>query len=287
MLAGIYPKSVSKTTGVLTGLALVVVLLAPSGPAFAQSSRVTIGAIRVMTPGRSLLPEIPGGFTFCRLMYTRIRTEQRGQGWRTDYPEGDRNLTTRLSQLTPTPVSGWLDGRPGFAVLRATDPELYRCPFLFSSDVGTVGFSDEEAKNLREYVLKGGFLWADDFWGGRAWSHWVGEIGRIFPEFPIEDLPFDHPLFSIVYQVSEIPQIPSIQFWRQSGGRTSELGAMSATPRLRAICDDRGRILVLMSHNTDVADGWEREGEDYAFFARFSPDAYALGINILIWMMTH
>ena len=273
--------------GILLGFALGAVVLMTPGRAGAQTARVTIGEIRVMTPRRQILPEIPGGFTFCRLIYVRTRREQRGQGWRTDYPNGDRNLVTRLSQLTPTPISGWLDGRPGFAILRATDPELFRCPFLFSSDVGTAGFSDEEIEKLREYILKGGFLWADDFWGSRAWSHWVGQIERVFPEFRIEDLPLEHPLFSIVYQVKRIPQIPSIQYWRQSGGLTSELGAMSSTPRLRAIRDEAGRILVLMSHNTDIADGWEREGEDYAFFARFSPDAYALGINILIWTMTH
>ncbi len=266
------------------GLGLVCGLLPPSQ---AASQRVTIGEVRVMSPRRQMLPEVPGGFTFCRLMYQRVRAEQRGQGWRTDYPDGDRNLTTRLSQLTPTPISGWLDGRPGYAVLRATDPELFRCPFLFSSDVGTAGLSDEEVAKLREFILKGGFLWADDFWGNRAWAHWEHQIGRVFPEYTIEELPPEHPLFSIVYKVKEIPQIPSIQFWRQSGGATSELGVLSATPRLRAIRNEDGRILVLMSHNTDIADGWEREGEDYAFFARFSPDAYALGINILIWMMTH
>jgi hypothetical protein len=172
-------------------------------------------------------------------------------------------------------------------VLKATDSELFRCPFLFSSDVGTASFSAEEVENLRSYMLKGGFLWVDDFWGGAAWSHWAHQIEQILPEYPIEDLPPGHPLFSIVYQVDEIPQIPSIQYWRQSGGQTSELGEGSATPRLRAIRDDTGRLLVLMSYNTDIADGWEREGEDYEFFAQFSPDAYALGINILVWTMTH
>ncbi len=282
-----YVRGLPGLRGILLVFSLGTGLLMAPERATAQTSSVTIGDIRVMTPRRQILPEIPGGFTFCRLIYTRTRREQRGQGWRTDYPDGDSNLMTRLSQLTPTPISEWLDGRPGFAVLRATDPELFRCPFLFSSDVGTAGFSNEEVENLREYILKGGFLWADDFWGRRAWSHWTGQIERVFPEFPIEDLPLEHPLFSIVYQVKEIPQIPSIQYWRQSGGRTSELGAMSSTPRLRVIRDEAGRILVLMSHNTDIADGWEREGEDHAFFAQFSPDAYALGINILIWTMTH
>jgi Domain of unknown function (DUF4159) len=250
---------------------------------------VSIGDVRVVGMGRppSLLPDIPGGFTFCRLRYTQTRREQRGQGWRTDYPNADRNLTIRLSQLTTTPPSAWSDGRPGFTIVSATDPELFECPFLFSSDVGTLTFSDEEVENLRTYFEKGGFLWADDFWGTPAWRHWSEQIGRVFPEYDIQDLPLNHPLFSIFYNVEAIPQIPSIQYWRESGGRTSELGAQSATPRLRAIRDERGRILVLMSHNTDIADGWEREGEDYGFFARFSPEAYALGIDILVWMMTH
>ena len=253
----------------------------------AAAQRVEIGEVRVIAPRRQILPEIPGGFTFCRLRYVRTRSEQRGQGWRTDYPDADRNLTTRLSQLTPTPISGWRDGRPGFTVLEATDSELFRCPFLFSSDVGTAGFSAEEMENLRSFILKGGFLWVDDFWGSPAWSHWASQIEQILPGYTIEDLPPEHPLFSIVYTVDEVPQIPSIQFWWQSGGRTSELGVRSAKARLRAIRDDDGRLLVLMSYNTDIADGWEREGEDYAFFAQFSPDAYALGINILVWTMTH
>ena len=172
-------------------------------------------------------------------------------------------------------------------MISATEEELFECPFLFSSDVGTAQFSEQEAANLRAFLLKGGFLWVDDFWGQRAWRQWVQEISKVLPDFEIEELPNDHPLFSIVYRVEEVPQIPSIQYWRQSGGRTSELGPQSANPRIRAIRDESGRILVLMSHNTDIADGWEREGEDYAFFAEFSPDAYAIGINILTWMMTH
>lgn len=271
----------------MAGLALVAGAVLPGTRVQAQEVGVTVGPVRVVRAAPPLLPDVPGGFTFCRLRYTQTRREQRGQGWRTDYPNADRNLTIRLSQLTTTAPSAWSDGEPGFAIVSAVDPELFRCPFLFSSDVGTLTFSEEEVVNLRAFLQKGGFLWADDFWGTPAWRHWSEQIQRVFPEFPIEDLPLEHPLFSIVYHVQEIPQIPSIQYWRESGGRTSELGAQSATPRLRAIRDDTGRILVLMSHNTDIADGWEREGEDYGFFARFSPEAYALGTNILVWMMTH
>jgi hypothetical protein len=246
-----------------------------------------IGEITVVRSFRRTLPEVPGGFTFCRLRYLQTRQEQRGQGWSTDYPNADLNLTTRLAQLTPTQISHWEDGRPGFVVVEPRSPQLFECPFLFSSDVGTASFDDEEVELLREYFAKGGVLWADDFWGTEAWRHWAEQMEHVFPDLSIEDLPPDHPLFSLVYEVDHIPQIPSIQYWRESGGRTSEMGAQSATPRLRAIRDETGRILVLMSHNTDIADGWEREGEDYEFFASFSPDAYALGVNILIWIMTH
>jgi len=127
----------------------------------------------------------------------------------------------------------------------------------------------------------------DDFWGNRAWEHWVSEIGRVLPEYQIVDLPMDHPLWGSAYHVPKVPQIPSISHWRRSGGGTSERGAESAEAHMRAIFDDRNRLIVLMSHNTDIADGWEREGEDDRFFALFSPDSYAVAINVVLWTLTH
>lgn len=233
------------------------------------------------------IPEERGGFSFCRLIYNSVRREPGGQGWSTDYPDGDGNFMVRLSQFTTASISRWPDDEPGYVVLRATDPNLFRCPFLFASDSGTMGLEEDEVLRLREYLLKGGFLWADDFWGDRAWDSWEAQIRRVLPEYRIEEISADHKLLSTFYQVDRIPQIPSIQFWRGSGGATSERGQESAEPHLRAIIDETGRILVLMSHNTDIADGWEREGEDYRFLDAFSPDAYALGINIAIWAMTH
>ena len=132
-------------------------------------------------PLREGLPELPGGFTFCRLWYTQVRREAGGLGWSTDYPRADQNLTRRLSELTMTPVTRWLDGEPGIAGVRPTDPNLYQCPFLFASDAGTAGFDASEVEALREYFLKGGFLWVDDFWGNRAWSHFTGEMARVCP----------------------------------------------------------------------------------------------------------
>jgi hypothetical protein len=241
-------------------------------------------------PVREGLPvrggKVDRNFTFCRLYYDRVRREDSGSGWRTDYPGSDMNFTTRIEQLTTVRVARWEDGDPGFAVVEATDPRLFECPFLFASDVGTAGFDDEEVARLREYLLKGGFLWADDFWGERAWDHWAGEIGRILPDHVIVDIPVEHAMLHALYRVTEIPQIPNISFWRRSGGAVSERGAESAVPDLRGIFDEDGRLLVLMSHDTDIADGWEREGEDKSFFDSFSPDAYAFGINVVVWAMT-
>ena len=130
----------------------------------------------------------------------------------------------------------------------------------------------------------------DDFWGDWAWSSWAHEIEKVLPrsEYPIIDIPPGHLIFSALYNVHDVPQIPSIQFWRRSGRRgTSERGSESAVPHLRGIRDEVGRIMVLMTHNTDIADGWEREGEDDQFFFEFSPKAYALGINIILYALTH
>jgi hypothetical protein len=229
-------------------------------------------------------------FVFCRLEYRRVRAETSGIGWETDYPYAEINLTTRLSELTKAPVSRDANGDPNHYVVRLTDAALFNCPFLMASDAGTIGFSEIERARLREYLLKGGFFWVDDFWGTAAWEHWAMQIGRVLPrsEFPIEDVKLDDALLHSMFVVEQIPQITNIQFWRSSQGTyTSERGADSEDVHLRAIRDAKGRIMVLMSHNTDVADSWEREGEDPAFFYQFSPYGYALGVNVLLHAMTH
>ncbi len=229
-------------------------------------------------------------FTFCRVMYESVRREYLGQGWRTDYPTSDINVMTRLSEFTRTPISRDEMGEPNHVVVRLTDEELYNYPFIFMSDVGTVWFDDEEVARLRSYLLRGGFLWVDDFWGVEAWNYWMEQMARVLPpaEYPVADVPLDHPVFRGLFEVAEIPQVPSIQFWRRSGGTsTSERGSESAEPHFRGIADERGRLMVFMSHNTDIADGWEREGEDDEFFHRFSIDAYAVGINVLLYALTH
>ena len=229
-------------------------------------------------------------FTFCRVAYRQVRREPLGQGWRTDYPDGDRNLMLRLSQLTTTPIRQTQYGEPDHVIVRIMDDELFECPFIFMSDVGTIGLDPAEAVRLRQYLEQGGFLWADDFWGSWAWDTWAHEIAKVLPpdEYPIRDIPAGHLLLNALYAVHEVPQIPSIQFWRRSGrSGTSERGSDSAEPHLRGIRDKKGRIIVVMTHNTDIADGWEREGEDDQFFFLFSPQSYALGINIVLYALTH
>ena len=242
-------------------------------------------------PARFAPPSMPdAGFTFCRLMYERVREESMGLGWVTDYPFAEINLMTRLSELTKTAISLDDTGKPNHWVVRLTDDALFNCPFTMASDAGTIGFSADEAERLRRYLLKGGFLWVDDFWGTAAWDHWESQIAQVLPPatYPIEDVRPDDPILRSQFNVAQVPQITNIQFWRGVGGTvTSERGADSAEPHFRVIRDQTGRILVVMTHNTDIADSWEREGEDAAFFRQFSPGGYAFGINVLLYAMTH
>ena len=228
-----------------------------------------------------------GSFNFCRIMFS-VSGDGDGGRWSVDYPRADVNLSIRLAELTKAPVSVDEAGEPNHLVLRLTDDELFQCPFVMMTEVGATYFSDEEAARLRTYLLKGGFLWADDFWGTYAWEVWVRELSKVLPpaQYRIVDLPEDHPLLRVHYPVPGVPQIPSINHWAWSGG-TSERGLDSAEPHIRGIADRQGRLMVLITHNTDIGDSWEREGDDPQYFYRFSVDGYALGINVLMYAMTH
>ena len=241
-------------------------------------------------PARLAPPDMPdGNFVICRLGYASVRSERSGIGWQTDYPYAEINLTTRLSELTKTRVSRDDEGTPNHYVVRPSDDTLFNCPIIVASDAGTVGFREDEVERLREYFLKGGFLWADDFWGSLAWDHWVSQIQRVLPppEYVIEDVELSDPMLHALFEIDHIPQITNILFWRDNGEYTSERGADSEEVHFRAIRDKNRRIMVLMSHNTDIADSWEREGEDPGFFIQFSPRGYALGIDVLLHVMTH
>jgi hypothetical protein len=265
---------------------LAALLLAATGAGAQEWWR---GGYQVGAPRFPTEQSFDGTFNFCRAMYPSGRAEDGGSGWSTDYPDADINFSIRLAELTKTRVSKEPAGNPNHLVVRLSDELLVRCPFLIMEDAGTAALSDADVRALRTYLLKGGFLWIDDFWGTRAWDSWVRELSRVLPpaDYPVQDLTPEHPVFRTVYTVAAVPQIPSIQFWRRSGGRTSERGRDSAEPHMRGVSDARGRLMVLMTHNTDIADAWEREGEDPTFFYTFSPDGYAVGINTLMYAMTH
>ena len=238
-----------------------------------------------------------GNFHFCRVMFSNDRREK--QGWSTDYPGADINLSVRLSELTKIRVTLTRDSDggegevPDTVVVRLTDDALFQCPFTLMEDAGTARFSDGEVERLRAYLLKGGFLFVSDYHGVLAQEQFDEEIRRVLPadQYPIVDLTppeHDHPLWHTMFTVSRLPQIASIQTWRRTGGSTIERwNTEGAPPDARGIADAHGRLMVLMIHNSDIPDPWEREGEDTDYFYRFSPDAYGVGIDIVLYAMTH
>jgi hypothetical protein len=238
-------------------------------------------------PPRYLPKEFEGGTVMvCKLQYTSVRYEAMGIGWSTDYPYAGVNLMIRLSELTKAPVAKDENGDPPYWVVRPTDDALFKCPILMGSDVGTIGLSDQEAQRLRQYLLKGGFLWVDDFWGTQAWNQWIREIHKALPEFKIFDIPVEHPIRHMLFPVNEVEQVTNINNWLRTGN-TSERGDDSPHADFRGIADDKGRLMVVMTHNTDFGDSWERESESREFFEQFSPKGYALGIDVLLYAVTH
>jgi hypothetical protein len=224
-------------------------------------------------------------FTFVRLQYDS-RPYGRGGGWAVDFPDGELNLSLRLQQLTTLKVN------PQPIVLRLGDERIFDYPFLYMVEPGRLEFRDEEVLALRKYCLNGGFLMVDDFWGDDEWNNFYREIKRVFPDREPEEVPLEHEIFHCVYDLKEKPQIPALGNAYQSGGQiiTWEYrpGSPTNIPYYKAIKDDADRIMVFICHNTDLGDGWEREGDDPWYFEEFSvKKAYPLGINIVTYAMTH
>jgi hypothetical protein len=263
-------------------LFILVIVLALAPAASGQFRRSFFG-VRLATP-----QDFDGRFHFCRLVY-QGSLDGSGGSWTTDFPRADINMSIRLSELTRTSVSFDRSGQPNHLLVRPTSDELFLCPFVIMAAPGSAWFDQDEADRLREYVLKGGFLWADDFWGTYQWDQWESQLRKVLPanEYPIVDIPLDHALLRGQFEVAEIPQIPNIGYFTRSGGDTSERGADSAEPHARYIADETGRILIFMTHNTDISDSWEREADDPQYFYTFGPRGYAFGINVLLYAMTH
>lgn len=222
-------------------------------------------------------------FTFVRIRYRGTRYG-RGGGWATDVPDSDLNLSFRLQQMTSMKVDP--DGR----ILNLTDPELKDFPFIYIVEPGGLTLAEAEARALREYLLNGGFLMLDDFWGEMEWQNCEYALHQVFPHRNFVELPLDHPLYRCVFDIREKGQVPNVGLGVASqwnGGITWERDDAQQVHH-RAIFDDQGRMMVIATHNTDNGDGWEREGENDYYFHNFCEKiAYPLGINILFYAMTH
>ena len=239
-------------------------------------------------------------FTFARVVFQsdsaygpRRGGWQSWLGWWVDYPDADLNISYRLQQLTSIRTD------PDCRVLRLTDPDLNDYPLLYLEHAGYMRLSDKEISVLRKYLAGGGALFVNDFWSAYEWEGFANEIARVLPGSAWVELNTDHPVFQSVFDLRgpmHRLRVPTMQFWNEEFDPNEPAslphevfrGEGSEQMHVRALFDDAGRIRIFVIHNSDVSDGWEREGENDLYFNRFSEKiAYPLGINIIFYLMTH
>ena len=239
----------------------------------------------------------PDVFTFARVIFQSDPAPGWGRGrqlgWWVDYPDADLNLSYRLQQLTSLRTDP--DGR----VLKLTDPALFDYPLLYLEHAGYMRLSEEEVAVLRRYLAAGGALFVNDFWSAREWDGFAAQIARAVPDRAWTELNTDHPIFNCVFDLRgpmHRLRVPTMQFWNrdfeaddaESAPHRIFRGEGSEAMHVRALHDEKGRLMILVIHNSDVSDGWEREQENEAYFSRYSERiAYPLGINIIFYLMTH
>jgi Domain of unknown function (DUF4159) len=281
---------------------LVVLLLLVTGLALAQFRRgrrgwegdyQTVRTAREIPSGSTGTPtwEYPAAFKFDVFTFARIRYDsdysrgwgrrgRGGGGWDTDIPDSDLNLSWRLQQMTSMRVDP--DGR----IVNLTDPDLADFPFIYIVEPGALLFSEDEVLALRNYLLNGGFLWFDDLWGEAAWTNVEEQMKLVLPTLEFVEMPMDHALYhKSIFDIKEKAQVPAINFGRY--GQTYEREDAREVHH-QGIFNEKGRLIVLATHNTDNGDGWEREGEDPYYFKQFSEKtAYPLAINVIFYVMTH
>ena len=222
-------------------------------------------------------------FTFVRIEYSGFGGGWGRGDWTTDAPDADLNFAYRLQQMTSMTVC------PHPTYIRLTDPRLFHYPFIYMVEVGGMYLEEEELPILRRYLLNGGFLMVDDFWGEEEYLNLHEQLQRLFPGREPIELPLEHPIFHTVFDLRERPQIPNV--W--TGTRSQFTGVTwersdAIEVHYKGLFDDKGRLMVMICHNTDLGDGWEREGENIFYFREFSEKkAYPLGINIIVYAMTH
>lgn len=236
-------------------------------------------------------------FTFARVIFQSDSSSGWGRGrrlgWWVDYPDADLNLSYRLQQLTSIRTD------PDARVLKLTDPALFDYPLLYLEHAGYMRLSDEEVAIVRRYLASGGAMFVNDFWSAREWDGFAGQIERVVPNRAWTELNTEHPVFQCVFDLRRPMhelRVPTMQFWNEDFDATDLQspphrvfrGEGSEEMHVRALLDDAGRIMILVIHNSDVSDGWEREQENEDYFTHFSEKvAYPLGINIIFYLMTH
>ncbi|NIR28754.1 MAG: DUF4159 domain-containing protein [Gammaproteobacteria bacterium] len=216
-------------------------------------------------------------FYFTRGIYGGdLDTLSWGPRWAIDYPKADQQFLVALRRLTVVDAFGSDHALPvGEAALRDF-------PFLYVLEVGSLLLSDAEAEALREYLLAGGFMLVDDFWGTWAWENFETQMQRVFPGRPIVEVPLEHPVFHAFYDVTEIIQVPNVH--QAAGGPTWEYDGR--VPHVRGIFDDEGRLMVAINWNTDLGDAWEW-ADLPSYPLRYSTYALKIGINFVIYAMTY
>ena len=215
-------------------------------------------------------------FFFTRAIYSGGGGYRWGS-WATDFPKADRQFLTIIDRLVD------LDAYERENAVRLDDPEIRKFPFLYALEVGYMYMTEPEVKGLRDYLLAGGFLMIDDFWGSWEWANFETEIRRVLPEYQIVEVPLDHPIFNTVYNIKEIVQVPNIGN-AQPGRRTWEQDGV--VPHVRGIFDEDGRLMVIINWNTDIGDAWEWAESPY-YPLRYSTYAIEITVNIIVYAMSH
>jgi hypothetical protein len=200
-----------------------------------------------------------------------------GEPWFIDGPAAEQNLSRRLKTATTIQVEDPI-------VVPIDDPGLFEYPWIYFVEPGTLRLQDHDAAALREYFLRGGTAMFDDFHGPLEWDSFEHEIKRVFPNRPIVEVPKDHPVFSTVYKLDGFPQVAGIGSFMQ--GRTWEKGGF--VPHLRTILDDTGRPMMFINWNTDMGDGWEWSNvQEFPDYVKYTALAYQMGINEIVYSLTH
>jgi hypothetical protein len=235
--------------------------------------------------------------TFVRIIYRRNPDPGLSYSaghWITDFPDSDLNLSFRVQQATSIRTD------PNGRVMKLTNPDLFDYPWIYMVEPGRLYLTDEEAQILRKYLLNGGALMADDFWGELQWQGFADQIKKVFKDRDFVDIPMTNELFHCVFDLKpplnklQTPSIHHITSQYSPGYHSTEWtwehhdGEECKEMHVRGLYDDKGRLMVIATHNCDNGDSWEREGEDDFFFHNFSEKrGYPLGINILFYLMTH